>query len=125
MSLQTDYIWSGSVVRLEPFVLSLPEPFAALTTTPVLRVRRTVRAEPVEALLKSLPVHIVGRAFIKNCDQLRCLINPQANLQAEQTYKWRLNISPVVNAAGSSRFECGVQFFIFRLALLDSQYKQT
>ena len=26
MSLQTDYIWSGSVVRLEPFVLSLPEP---------------------------------------------------------------------------------------------------
>ena len=26
MSLQTDYLWSGRVVRLEPFVLSLPEP---------------------------------------------------------------------------------------------------
>ena len=26
MSLQTDYLWSGRVVRLEPFVLSLPVP---------------------------------------------------------------------------------------------------
>ena len=68
MSLQTDYLWSGRVVRLEPFVLSLPVPLRCAYHNTRVEVRRTGRAEPVEALLKSLPVHIVGRAFIKNCD---------------------------------------------------------
>ena len=49
MSLQTDYLWTGRVVRLEPFVLSLPEPLRCAC--------HIARVESAEPFVLSLSKH--------------------------------------------------------------------
>ena len=49
MSLQTDYLWTGRVVRLEPFVLSLPEPLRC--------AYHNTRVESAEPFVLSLSKH--------------------------------------------------------------------
>ena len=63
MSLQTDYLWTVRVVRLEPFVLSLPEPLRY-----AYHIARVESAEPFVLSLSKhscrvSPVHIVRRAI--------------------------------------------------------------
>ena len=49
MSLQTDYLWTVRVVRLEPFVLSLPEPLRC--------AYHNTRVESAEPFVLSLSKH--------------------------------------------------------------------
>ena len=58
MSLQTDYLWSGRVVRLEPFVLSLPVPLRC--------AYHNTRVESAEPVVLSLSKHSC-RAYRSTC----------------------------------------------------------
>ena len=49
MSLQTDYLWTVRVVRLEPLVLSLPEPLRC--------AYHITRVESAEPFVLSLSKH--------------------------------------------------------------------
>ena len=70
MSLQTDYLWTVSVVRLEPFVLSLPEPLRC--------AYHNTRVESAEPFVLSLP------------DPLRCAYH---NTRVESAEPFVLSLS--------------------------------